>query len=494
MSGNVDRPARAIAPSRALAEYGHDVAPPPRERLISRVPRVLAQFYAAVLSAIILALFAPLAFLTSRKAQRFLLAMVLINMPLQLAKHFFIREDAEDMGSIGGLEISVSYIALAGLCLSWLLSVRSEIPQRRTRLHISLPVVLFLLFNALSLLAAADATLGLFEVWIVIELSLLYLYMANRVTSREDVLFVIRLLLIGLIVEDFLMIGQASGLLGDINLWGIKAKAQFLESSRISGTIGAPNSAASYLGMIMAVALGVMLAKVRRADKYLAAIALTMGIVPLIFTLSRGGWLGFIVSLATVALFASYHSRLPWKAILGTAVVLVLLVVPFVGDISDRLSNDDKGAAEARMPLNKIAGLMIQDHPLLGVGSNNFPLAMESYVTRGFWGEFLYTVHNKYLLVWTETGIGGLIAFVWILVAIVRQGSQCWKFQDPLFSPLALGCVAAVTGHMAQMFVDTFRGGPQNHLLWLLGGLVAVMNRLSAGHQGLTCVQKPRNR
>jgi putative inorganic carbon (HCO3(-)) transporter len=481
-------------PARGHTEPGGNGAAEIRRHPASGVVCAVAKLYTAGLSAVILALFAPLAVLTSRKVQKCLLALAVLNIPLNIAKHFFIREDAEDMGSIGGLEISVSYIALAGLYLAWLLSVASDVPQQRTRIKISLPVVFFLLFNALSLLVATDATLGLFEVWIALELSLLYLYISNRVTSREDVLFVIRLLLIGLIFEDLIMLGQVSGLLGDINSWGIRAKAQFLESSRISGTIGAPNSAASYLGMVMAVALGVILARVGRADKYLAAIALTMGTVPLIFTLSRGGWLGFIVSLATVALFASYHRRLPWKAVLGAVTVLVLLVLPFAGDIGDRLSSDDKGAAESRMPLNRIAGLMIQDHPLLGVGSNNFPLAMESYATRGFLGEFLYTVHNKYLLVWTETGIGGLIAFVCILLAILRQGSQCWKFQDPLFSPLALGCAAAVAGHMAQMFVDTFRGGPQNHLLWLFGGLVTVMNRLSAGHPGLNCVQKPRHR
>jgi O-antigen ligase len=97
----------------------------------------------------------------------------------------------------------------------------------------------------------------------------------------------------------------------------------------------------------------------------------------------------------------------------------------------------------------------------------------------GFSGEFLYTVHNKYLLVWAETGIGGLIAFVWLLVATVRQGSKCWLSRDALFGPLALGCTAAVIGLMVQMNLDPFRSGAAIHLLWLLAGLVSVMNRLS---------------
>ena len=122
------------------------------------------------------------------------------------------------------------------------------------------------------------------------------------------------------------------------------------------------------------------------------------------------------------------------------------------------------------MPLNKLAGSMIADRPLLGVGANNFALAMEPYVARDFAGDFLYTVHNTYLLVWAETGLGGLIAFVWLLIAILRQGSKCCQLRDPLFAPLALGCTAAVTGFMVQMSFDPFRSGAAIDLLWLVAG------------------------
>ena len=462
-------------------------------RLVSRVVDGVSQIYTAAVSAMILALFAPLVALTSRKVERGLLAVVLLNLPLQIAKHFFIREDAEDMGSIGGLEVSLSNLALGGLYLAWFLRTpRIVPPQRRNRIQISVPAVLFLLFNVLSLFVAPDATLCAFEVWIVLELFLLFVFVANTVTSRDDVLFIVRLLLVGLVFEDVLMLGQAAGLIGDINVWGIRAKAAFLESSRISGTIGAPNSAASYLGMLMAMAVGVLLAKVGRMDKYLAAAALAMGTIPLIFTLSRGGWLGFLVSLATIAVFGSSVRHVSWKA-LAAAAVIVLLSLPFAGAISDRLSADDNGAARARMPLNEIAGQMIEDHPILGVGANNFPLAMEPYITHGFIGEFLYTVHNKYLLVWAEAGTGAAIAFVWFLLATIRQGTRCWKLRDPLFAPIALGCLAAMAGHMTQMFVDTFRGGPQNHLLWLFGGIIAVMTRISAPPpRGLSGIRESR--
>jgi O-antigen ligase len=165
----------------------------------------------------------------------------------------------------------------------------------------------------------------------------------------------------------------------------------------------------------------------------------------------------------------------------GIVIVIALLAVPLRSLIVDRLSNDDNGAAASRIPLSQIAFLMIEDHPVSGVGANNYALFMTPYAARsGHIGEFRYTVHNTYFLTWAETGIGGLIALVWLLIAIARQGIKCWQFHDPLYGPLALGCAAAVIGFMFQLGVDIFRTGSAMDLMWLFGGLVTAMTRMSA--------------
>ena len=449
----------------------------------SGVLRVADRASAAIALAIA-PLAVPIAILATRRVQKVLLAIVVLNMSLRVEKHFFLREDAADLGSLGGLQISLTNIALAGLYVALLargvIRSRSSAPQRRSLDKVTLPAALLLLFYAISLFVAGDTTLGVFEVWSILELFFLYLYIAKTATSREDVLFIVRLLLVGLIIQSFLMLAQAGGLVGDINFYGIKARAEFAGvagDSRISGTIGAPNAAAGYLAMIMLVALGVMLSAMGRADKYLAGIGLAMATVPLILTLSRGGWISFLVGLAIV--IVSGRRGVPWKTVGVVVTAVVLLSIPFGGAIEERLYGDDNGSIASRMPLNKLAGAMIEDHPLLGVGANNFAVAMQPYLARGFSGDFLYTVHNTYLMVWAETGIGGLIVFVWLLIAIVRQGSKCWQLRDPLFAPLALGCIAAVIGFMVQMNFEPTRSGTEMHLLWLFGGLVTVMNRMS---------------
>jgi O-antigen ligase len=133
---------------------------------------------------------------------------------------------------------------------------------------------------------------------------------------------------------------------------------------------------------------------------------------------------------------------------------------------------------------------MIEDHPLVGVGANNFSLGMRPYLAHAFSGEFIYTVHNCYLRVWAETGLGGLIAFVSFMIAVIYKAFRTWQMQDNLLSAMALGCAAAVTGSMVQMTVEPFRGGGAGHCLWLFGGLVVVMYRLSVESSEDACARK----
>jgi O-antigen ligase len=118
---------------------------------------------------------------------------------------------------------------------------------------------------------------------------------------------------------------------------------------------------------------------------------------------------------------------------------------------------------------------MITAHPMLGVGLNNFVVVMPQYLTPDFDGTWLYVVHNKYLLVWAETGVGGLLAFLAFLLTTLRRGWRCWTAGHPVLSPLALGCTAAIAGDMVHMFVDVYGSRAALQQLVLLSALVAAM-------------------
>jgi O-antigen ligase len=248
---------------------------------------------------------------------------------------------------------------------------------------------------------------------------------------------------------------------------------------RNGGTIGVPNVAGAYLSVLLACAAGLLFTNLGRGYKWLAMAVLGFGGLALIFTFSRGAWIALIVAL-TVICYSVWHRRgLSLRVPIAVLVVSTLLYLPFHNLISERLFGNDKGSAEARIPLMHLAYRMIADNAVSGVGTNNFTVVMDRYVTSEFRRAWLFSVHNKYLLVLVETGFPGLLAYLAFLLGAIRTGWKCWKSQDLLLSPLALGFVGGIAGNMVHQSVDIFHIRAIEELLWLVAGLLTVMHRIS---------------
>src|SRR5512140_83208 len=85
--------------------------------------RTFPRFGGPVVALAMAVLAIPAAILTCRKTQRFLLAVVLLNISLRLEQHLFLREYARDLGSLGGLQVSMGNIALVCLWIAWLVKL-----------------------------------------------------------------------------------------------------------------------------------------------------------------------------------------------------------------------------------------------------------------------------------------------------------------------------------------------------------------------------------
>ena len=122
-------------------------------------------------------------------------------------------------------------------------------------------------------------------------------------------------------------------------------------------------------------------------------------------------------------MFAWQSKRFP--VLLPMTFLLALLVagLVFQKSVAKRFQGDEDGAIAGRAVLNNIAWRIIGDYPLVGIGVNNGAIMMSKYATSyEFRGEWLYLVHNKYLLEWFELGVFGLAAFLWFLMSKLRAG------------------------------------------------------------------------
>jgi putative inorganic carbon (HCO3(-)) transporter len=430
-----------------------------------------------------LAILSPFLALTRGYIQKILLAVVILDIPFQFGTHLFYNEKVEEFGAMGGLSISAATLALAGLYASWFIrSLAKRNSEQHHRFHVSLPLLLYVGIFGISVFVAQDAQLAVFEACLVLESSLLYVYVANCVRTRQEVLFVVSVLLAGGLVEALVMI--VLSFTGMPNtLWGLPTHFHIDSVKgdsfmRIGGTVGSPNTTAAYFSVLLSSAVGMLFTNLGRFYKLLAGAVLVLGGIGLILTFSRGGWAALVVSLILFCLLVGRRRGLSLRAPIAVAVILALLYLPFHNVISARLFGDDKGSAESRIPLMNLAFRMFEDNALLGVGANNFSLAMGQYLTPEFRHGFLYAVHNKYLLVLCETGIGGLLVLLAFLCAALRRGWQCWSLNDSFLSPLALGFTVGIAGHMVHMNVDVFRGRPIQQLLWFVAALLVAIHRM----------------
>jgi O-antigen ligase len=436
-------------------------------------------------NSLMVAVLSPFLALASRSVQTVLLAIVILDIPIQLGRTFFLRPYEADLGAIKGLTISVTTLAITGLYLSWFLrALAARIPRARRSLHVNLPLLLYIAISAFSMLIAQDAALSSFELFLLIEASLVYFYVANNIQTRGEALFVVRMLLGGCLLESLIMIviqfTMTPSTQWDYAIHLIAEPSWSGGLMRIGGTIGVPNVAGAYLSILLACAAAVLFTSIGRVYRWLAMSVLGFGSVALIFTFSRGAWIALIIAVFVICFSVWFRRGLSLKGPIALLVVGALLYMPFHSLISERILGDDKGSAEVRIPLMKLAYRMIADNPVMGVGANNFAVAMDRYLTPEFRHGWRFSVHNKYLLVLAETGVGGLLAYLAFLLGTLRTGWQCWKLQDHLLSPLALGLAAGVAGHMVHLTVDLFHVRPVQQLLWLVAGLLTAMYRISA--------------
>ena len=417
-----------------------------------------------------------------RNVRRLLLVVVVFDIALQWDVNLGYQSAAAKLGAFAGLNISATTIALVGLYALWLADRLGRAAATKLQFRLGVPLMVYIGLAAVSVLAASNQTLALDQTILFVQTFLLFLYVASTVRSRADVEFFVGALLASLAFESLLILAlHATG--GNLKLPGVNSQSYAADAAsqgvqqnqlRIGGTVGPPNTTGAYLSLLLAPAILTALAPVKRRLRQLGAVSFGLGTISLILTFSRGGWIGFGVSMS-IMLFAGwrrglFRARVPIGVVLG----LLVLILPFANQISGRLNKSDGGAAHSRVPLIQIAKHVIVDHPLFGVGTNNLAVRLPDYETIEA-EHFLYVVHNRYLLIWAESGGFALLAYLWFLGSTLRRGLRCTHSRDDFISLIGLGFFAGIAGHMVHMLFDTFQGRPIVQLLWLIAGLVAAM-------------------
>lgn len=136
---------------------------------------------------------------------------------------------------------------------------------------------------------------------------------------------------------------------------------------------------------------------------------------------------------------------------------------------------------QQRFHLWQAAVNMIHDHPLLGVGLDNFLYQYPKYMLKEAWAEpNLSHPHNILLDFWTRLGILGVGAMLWLQVAFWRMGFRIyrgWKGEEDQVWALAL--MASMVDFLIHGLLDnSFFLIDLAFIFWLTYGLIKAMARL----------------
>lgn len=417
--------------------------------------------------------------------RRWLLGIAVFDLAIQYDINLMWNAEAAEIGTLAGITISLTTFALIGLYGLWIMEliVTREKTAFRPVLRYAFPPFLFIAISALSITAATNVTFSLYELALTVQMLFLFIYISGTIRTREEVLFVLLVMMAGMAMEGLYHGWQRFG--------PTRAALRAFEEEgnvydfRVAGHFSSPNVAGAYFSFYIVPALGMFLLKIKYYWRLAALFAFAAGAMGIFLTMSRGGWLALAMSLAVFIFFMTMRGWLSLSVPMMLAVGGIVLMLAFPDLLLNRLFGSDGGAASGRIPLNMIAINMAENYPLFGVGLNNFGTVLPDYIPLDFANEWLYTVHNKYLLVLSETGPLGLAAFFFFLLSTLWRGWQVWRRGDRFYAIIALSLTAAIVGHMVHMNVDVFNYRPAVQALWFHAALIAALYAIAINGEGL---------
>lgn len=210
-----------------------------------------------------------------------------------------------------------------------------------------------------------------------------------------------------------------------------------------------------------------------RALAVVCFVTMSMGVV---FSLSRGAFVGLAVGVVFLAWTEPRSRKAIALSVVVVAVVAAGLATTYRAAWLTAISAKGRVAdenVESRFELWHTAAVMATENPLLGVGPGNFEGEVAEASGRPP-GSPSFVVHDAYLEVAAEFGIGGLVAFLAFLLMQWHRLGRAVSRPDarPLASAVRVSFVIALVGALTlseQFFAP----------IWIAASLATVLDAAS---------------
>jgi len=325
-------------------------------------------------------------------------------------------------------------IFLIVVFLGWLakMAINKELGLIRSNPLNRVILIYILIYTLATIFGAMKGYLklqsGVFYLLKYFEYFLLFFMVFNNIKNINQIrVFVFFMLLVSLIVSLYAW---------KLHLSGVgRVTAPF-------DTEGEANTLGGYLILIIMLVSALLFNLSSFSERIFLFICLFFAIPALLFTLSRGSWLGFIV--AVVALFFLTPRR---KVIISLFIVAGIMFLPIIlpSYVKERIRTTFVQGRQyevlgRRFKLDESASARIESW------SQSYKRLMKEPFL-GYGAGSVNVVDNQYSRVMIESGILGFLAFFWLMVEIFRNSLlSLMKLKD---EPFACGLIA---GFLAGFF------------------------------------------
>ena len=303
-----------------------------------------------------------------------------------------------------------------------------------------LPALIFLFAESISIFQAQSRVLALVPISTHLAGFALFLALVNGL-KRDGFLMV---------VQVACAVAGVLSVLGLIQFCGL-GQSWVPTAGLPSATFGHRNLAASYLMGMIPLTVWVWHKTERQWLSIIWSVVWGLEVSFLLATRSRGAWVGLLVGVLCVGfawvVFRKDGQVVRVKPIHGYGVGLALLLIVCMAFVPAQV---EKGVGEAmwhgkihafdaltsvvssggdksRLILWQHTLSMIAANPFWGVGAGNWRLMYPVFAN----GDLMhpqtvpYRPHNDLLWVWSEMGVVGVVAFIWLIGQVLRLG---WRF------------------------------------------------------------------
>lgn len=301
-----------------------------------------------------------------------------------------------------------------------------------------------------------------------------FLIVATTVTQARHLVALIVALIVGAVLAaavGFAPIGDAS--------------PTVRQDGRIAGGLGDPNYLAAGIVVALSLTAGLAVATRRLGLRWALIGVAGFLLISLAATGSRGGLIAAAISIVA-ALLLIRSSRIRFGVVVATALAVTgLWLVSNSSGTWDRIREfDTRGTG--RVDLWDIAWRMSGDHPLIGVGVNNFRANSDDYVRQPGAPEDIeliterpHVVHDIYLQQLAETGIIGLSLLLTVIGAALTTTWKAIRRLESTALRLAVLARSVLVAQIGALSASLLLSNAYDPLLWILLALSPVLGTVA---------------